>query len=389
MTLVHLKKLALAAMLACSAVASVVAKPEHLTAVVRSPKDAVNCGIGSLTSQEMLKAGDQPLLRFVAREGAKPVATIADPREDAFYVLEFGVHNVVLDKILPAKKAVDLKNMIPLSHKGFFGFAKKMVKTFRGKRKLDAPIAAVIEDAMSAVGLLNVKDYQGTFFKDEYSNGMPMVIVVDNVKQLRCLQEYFIKNEIVARNVKPWLLLEVLKNPEAVTQADLSFWGSYFDLVKASDDGVADTLRHAWDFRNTTIGIGRNGGYIGSTLPEVALANLEKAYDDLKTADLAVMAAGALGAGLWLMTKQKALNHPAVKNFGMVEVVNPETGAKTMQVRPGITSAADTAMTVATCVAAGAIAYGVYRLWVNTVDTMAPDEELDEEAHDVNEALAA
>jgi len=56
--------------------------------------------------------------------------------------------------------------------------------------------------------------------------------------------------------------------------------------------------------------------------------------------------------------------------------------------KPGVKSGFDTALTVGKWTAAAVIAFAVYRLWVNTIDTIAPDEELEEEAHSVH-ALSA
>jgi hypothetical protein len=371
MKLLQLTQLAIVAMLVGSsgAAKSSVAVGQHLTTAARSLEQPGVSGIDVLTAQEKLKAGDQPLLRFTALEKVKPVALMTDPRLGAFYIYEFGKHDPVLDKIFPIKKASDLVNMVPLRHKAYYDFLKKMDKKFRGFRKIEAPLGAVVEDAFSFMGLLGVKDYAGTFFKDEYNNGVSMVITVDKVEQLRAIQEYFIKNEIIARNMKPWLLIQVLKNPEAVTEADKAFWSSYFELVKSSDDGVEETLRNERDLRYRIAEIGSKGKWLGNTTFEVLELELEKAYDDLKTTDVALLVAGALSGVVWSWIKEKAVT-PAV---------NRATG-KYSKLGVALESSLDTAVSVAKYAALGVAAFVAYRLVVNHLDTIEPaDADLDDE----------
>ena len=307
---------------------------------------------------------------------------ITDPRIGAFYILDFGVHNVVLDKILPVKRPSDLKNMVPIRHQGKFDCAKQMDKKFKGFRKLEAPLGAVVEDAMTMLGLLNMKDYPGTFFKDEYNSGMPMVITLESVTLLRYLQEYFIKNQIEPRANKPWLVLEIIKNPEAVTEADKAFWGSYFELVKRSDPGMEERLRYERDLRYQIYPIGSKGKFIFHSIPEVVLLKFERFFQDLKTPEVALLVTSLIGAFIWKMVDANALQ-PAIKGL-----THQKDNKGNLVMKPGVKSGFDTALTVGKWTAAAVIAFAVYRLWVNTIDTIAPDEELEEEAHSVH-ALSA
>ncbi len=386
MKFLHLGMLALIAMLIAQpamAHASTTQRPEHFTNLIRSSDDAsVVSGIDNLPAKELIHAADQPLLRFVAFEKGKPVAMITDPRIGAFYILDFGVHNVVLDKILPIKRPADLKNMVPIRHQGKFDCAKQMDKKFKGFRKLEAPLGAVVEDAMSMLGFLNMKDYPGTFFKDEYNSGMPMVITLESVKLLRYLQEYFIKNQIEPRAHKPWLVLEIMKNPEAVTDADKAFWGNYFELVKRSDPGMEKCLRYERDLRYKIYPIGCKGKFIFHSVPEVMLLKFERFFEDLKTPEVAFLMASLIGAFIWKMVDANAVQ-PAIKGL-----THEKDEKGNLVMKPGLKSGLDTALTAGKWTAAVVAVFALYRLWVNTIDTITSDEELEEEAHSV-EALSA
>jgi hypothetical protein len=383
MKFLHLGKLAFIAMLIGSSAIAHAQKPEHFTTLVRSSDDAsIVSGVDNLSAKELISAGDQPMLRFIAFEKGKPFASVTDPRLGAFYLLDFGVHNVVLDKIVPFKKPSDLKNIVPIRHQAKFDCAKQMDKKFKGFRKLESPLGAVVEDAFSMLGLVTMKDYQGTFFKDEYNSGMPMVITLETVTLLRNLQEYFIKNQIEPRAVKPWLVLEIMKNPEAVSEADKAFWSSYFELVPRSAPGMEARLRFERDLRYQIYPIGCKGKFIFHTIPEVLLLRFERFFEDLKTPEVSFLIASLAGAFLWKMIDANAVQ-PAIKGL-----THQKDDKGNFVMKPGVKSGFETALTIGKYTAAAVVAFALYRLWVNTVDTIASDEELDEEAHHV-EAFSA
>ena len=312
-----------------------------------------------LTAQEMINAGDQPVLRFTLEKGAPPVALITDPRKGGFYIFEFGVRYPQLNnKVMPVKTADDLLNMEPLRHQAFFDYVKQFDHKFDGFRKLKAPISAVLEDAMQMVGLLEAKEYTGTFFKDEYVAGMPMIISVATVEQLRALQAYFVIKGIQPRAEKPWLLLQIF-SAEALSQADVDFWSRYFMLIKRSDAGVEEFLRNERDFRRNTAETGCKGGYIAHTVPEVFLLKVEGLYKEFKNNELMLLAAMGLGGVVWNFTKDKVFTPAYVK------VKNTET----------VQTALDKAVTVAKWTLGAAAVYTLFRLWINTVNTYLTDEE--------------
>jgi len=312
-----------------------------------------------LTAQEMINAGDQPVLRFTLEKGAPPVALITDPRKGGFYIFEFGVRYPQLDnKVVPVKTADDLLHMEPLRHQAFFDYVKQFDHKFDGFRKLKAPISAVIEDAMQLAGLLEAKEYTGTFFKDEYVAGMPMIISVANVEQLRALQAYFVIKGIQPRAEKPWLLLEIF-SAEALSQADVDFWSRYFILIKRSDAGVEELLRNERDFRRNTAETGCKGSYITHSVSEVFLLKVEGLYKEFKNNELMLLAAMGLGGVVWNFTKDKVFTPAYVK------VKNTET----------LQTALDKAPPVAKWTLGVAAVYTLFRLWLNTVNTSLTEAE--------------
>lgn len=311
-----------------------------------------------LTAQEMIQAGDQPVLRFTLEKGAPPVGLITDPRKGGFYIFEFGVRYPGLDKVTPVKTADDLLNMEPLRHQAFFDYVKQFDQKFDGYRKLKAPFSAVLQDVMQMVGLLEAKQYTGTFFKDEYDAGIPMIISVASVEQLRALQAYFIKKGIQSRAEKPWLLLEIF-SAESLSQADVDFWSRYFVLIKRSDAGMEELLRNERDFRRNTAEAGCKGSYMMHTVPEVCLLKVEGLYKEFKNNELMLLAAMGLGGIVWNFTKDKVF----------APAYNQVKGSEPVQ------TALDKAVTVAKWTLGAAAVYTLFRLWLNTVNTSLTEEE--------------
>lgn len=328
----------------------------HITSAARAIDGNPVVGIDKLNSAEMLRAGDQRLLRFNASEGVNPVITISNPSQGTVTILECAARTAS-GKTVDAKTASSLENLVVLRDQGFCDYGKRWDIKHDKYRARNAPVAAVAEDLMKAMSLITVKDYSGTVFVDEYTQGIPMVITVDKVEQLRGLQAYFIKHKVAARTQKPWVLIEVSKNPEAVTQADLDFWSGLFDVKQRSDDGIYDFIKDERDLRYDISAIGvQSKDYIRSAPADQLLLRLEKAAGDLKTQKL-LMALLALVVvdGVWKRCGPEKMMNEVIRDL------SPET--------------TDNLKTAAAVTLVAAAAYTAYRLYMNALDGNAVDTD--------------
>lgn len=360
MKLTSLRVVAFASTLVLS---SLVASTQHVTAVARSYQGSPFVGdINAMTATERLNAGDQGMLRFTAIEGIKPIVTITRPAYGEFSIYEMGT-KLPSGRVVGAKTAESIAKMTPMRWKGFFDYVKQVDFKYKGFRQSEAPLAAVVEDFMSLIGAIQPKDYQGVFMKAEYESGMPMVFTLQNVKQLRALQEYFEQNITQPRDQKSWLVLEISQTPDELTQADVAFWSQYFEIKRVADHEVYKFIRDEHDTQHDIAAIGCKGEWMMHKPGEVVLLELEKAFAKFKTPDLMLMAAVYL-----------------IGNYGT---------------KPFLASLKldnDTTSTIITGIKYAALAaaiYAVYRLYVNSrVDDASDMVDADEEAEVVAEQPA-
>jgi hypothetical protein len=340
----------------------------HISNVARSIEGSPVIGLRRLMAPETIKAGDQPCLRFNAHVGVNPVATLTKPAEGSLQIFECAARTGS-GKTVDAKNADAMENLVVLRDKAFCDYGKQWDKKFRDFRKMNAPLAAVVEDLMSSVGLIEQKEYKGTLFADEYAKGTPMVMTVDTVQYLRGLQAYFIKHNIAPRNPKPWLVLEVLKNPEAVTQADIDFWSGLFEIKLRSEDGLYQFLNDERKLRYDIVGIGSKGDYICHTPAEMVLLSLEKATGDLKTQKILMSAlAGATGLVVYDLICPKGVIKDYIKGMDSEIKENIKTAAK--------------------FTAAAAVVYAAYRLYANAMSNRE-DAQIDEQEASENDSVEA
>ena len=100
------------------------------------------------------------------------------------------------------------------------------------------------------------------------------------------------------------------------------------------------------------------------------LLNLEGAFHDMKTTDLAVLAGCTLVAPLLYNAAKGVLWDP---------VVNAAAE------KPAVQSGLDIAATVTKCAAAVGLVYVLYRLWANKCATTPSEADKQEEAEEVND----
>jgi hypothetical protein len=355
-------------LLLATSATSVVAKQQttdHVAIVAHEFKSIDNgsrvVGMPTMTSVEKINAADQPLLRLNLHAGVNPVATLTKPAESSMQIFELAARTGS-GKTIDAKTPDTIEDMVVMRDKAFFDYVKQWDKKFRDYRKMNAPLGAVVEDFMATIGAISTKDYQGTLLADQYAKGIPMVFVVDSVQYLRGLQAYFIKHKITPIDPKPWAVIEVLNNPEAVTEADIAFWSGLFDVKKRSDDGVYQLLRDERDFRHKLPEIGSKGDYICHSPAETLLLTLEKTAGDFKTQKLLMM---AVTAGTSLV---------------VYDCINPKGMIKAALASGVSAQTKETLWTVAKVAAVTAAVYAAYRLYVNNVDGQSVRVVSEEEA---------
>ncbi|KKQ11330.1 MAG: hypothetical protein US22_C0032G0003 [candidate division TM6 bacterium GW2011_GWF2_36_6] len=77
--------------------------------------------------------------------------------------------------------------------------------------------------------------FKKPFMVSEYESGMDMKWVFDSVEQFQGFKNYFLKNVQAPADKKPFLVLEIEKNQEALTEEDAAFLGEYFDVADISN----------------------------------------------------------------------------------------------------------------------------------------------------------
>ena len=337
-----------------------------------------------LTSDQQLKAGHQPLLWFTAVKGQDmPVITITNPQELYLKIIKCAADNPIAGHLEKVKTPRALKELVPVAVETKYEFAKKHWWKGKGYRRLDgAPLAAIIEDFMNMCGLIKSTEYKGRILVDEYAKSIPMIFTLDNVTQLRMLQEYFIRNQVMPLDKKPFLILHIVSNP-MLSPSDVAFWSTFFDIKSRADAGVSDFLTKEYEYRKALGGLTCNK-YLANTLPEVILLEGERAFDDLKTID--VMYAIAVGVvGKMIMDKFNTDVTGAVKGAVYKKLDDPKAPAELK----------DDFKTVLQVAGGLAAAYAIYCLMTYQEDASrgpsieeADEEQLDRATHEKEQAKA-
>lgn len=151
------------------------------------------------------------------------------------------------------------------------------------------------------------EQFKEPFMVPEYRSGMAMKWVFATAEQFRGFKEYFMKNITAPASTKPLLVLEIEKNPEALTDEDLIFLDQFFDVADltdfAVDQKVDEYVKNLVQAQKDASDYAKN--QVGKSFNYMTVDMLDKEFESFDTKKLAVRAAkyALLGFTILLIAK--------------------------------------------------------------------------------------
>lgn len=123
----------------------------------------------------------------------------------------------------------DFVNLIPAKLR----VSNPLNATFNEKKYKGFVVDKVVMKAISSNNYET--QFKKPFMVSEYERGMDMKWVFGSVEQFQGFKCYFLKNISMPATKKPFLVLEIEKNPEALTEEDVTFLNEYFEVADLSN----------------------------------------------------------------------------------------------------------------------------------------------------------
>lgn len=270
---------------------------------------------------------DQPFVIFKAIKGAKhPLMFKCFPGVNELDVVYFGTQKKSGVKLF--KTAKDLENISPLrfSMKFADNTPVQIDKKYPGCR--EAYLGSGLENLFKLAGLYPCDGYKGIALVDEYNAGLPMKWVVSSVEYFKAIKKYVLKGfaaaNVVAPEVKPLLLLEIVDTKNSLDASDYEFLNTYFELADTTDpvvkkffEGASKTVGSISDKTKEALNVGTLAG-------EALLNAVEKTakeFDAKKIRDYALPLGVGLAAGYaWKQVQGEAVR--AVGDFVWTNMID-------------------------------------------------------------------
>lgn len=189
----------------------------------------------------------------------------------------------------------------------------KVHKKYAGAR--ESFLAQKIETALKAVS--QFPSFKGTPLVDQYKTGIAQRWTVSSPEQLsatiKFLRRNFDAQQIAPLAVKPPLLIDIIKNGNAVSDDDMTFLQDYFDLIDGLDPVVAKFYNDAHDQIIDYVRRAADAKVVGDTPVENIMMTIDKELKGLDVLKLTLkVAGGALTyAAIAGILKPILLNDPA------------------------------------------------------------------------------
>lgn len=197
------------------------------------------------TKEELLaaikKSSDVKPCLFFESYGLYPHAVVYHPMKNEVKDILFACDTKGVGLV---KTAEDFANLIP---------AKLRTSDLLGQIFTEYKYKGFVVDKIVMKAITSndyKKHFKAPFIVSEYQSGMSMKWVFGTAEQFQGFKEYFLKNIPTPAEQKPFLVLEIEKNPEALTDEDLTFLADYFnvaDLSNPEDKALADKITTSID----------------------------------------------------------------------------------------------------------------------------------------------
>lgn len=278
---------------------------------------------------EVLTLGQN--VAFLITPGKDPYFNVYQPDIDTFKVIKLGYFD---DKNNSIKKPEQLENIIVLN---------EMINTYSANIRITNKYQGSRESFLSenlANTFLGKKFYNGKIIIDEYNQNIPMFWVLNNVKELRALSKYIMKNiSLENKNTtlfsleKPLLVVKIMDDPnfQTLTKDDILFLNTYFNIFSLNDKDIKkffDTAKNKMLDRGSNMA---NPRIKGESILESIFRQTEKQYSEWKAKDWAI-AAGvtvvATNTYNFLKPEVQALGKLSKKYLGINWAVKKAKGDK-------------------------------------------------------------
>ncbi len=248
-------------------------------------------GLVAAERPELVKT-DQAVVFFKALKGDKyPMLLKLSPAENKMTIILCGT-KTANGKVKLAKKACELRDMVAIrnSVKSADGCTQTQIdKKYEGYREAYAAIA--LTKLLMFAGLYPAEGYNGTVLVDEYVQGLPMKIVLSNMKQFAALKAYLIANfknsNVVPATQKPLLLLEVLDKEAVLSDSDKAFLNTYFELLDPCNAAVKTFFDNAQKLQYDLMDKTKDAKVVAELFCEAQLRKMEELVSDFDTKKLA------------------------------------------------------------------------------------------------------
>ncbi|KKQ32341.1 MAG: hypothetical protein US49_C0010G0041 [candidate division TM6 bacterium GW2011_GWF2_37_49] len=171
-------------------------------------------------------AEDKPCM-FFESFGKYPHAIISYPRKNEVRDILFACDKD--ESIDFVQDPEDFANLVPAKLK----VAWPLLGIFTEKKYKGFVVDKIVMKAISSDNY--EEQFKTPFIVSEYESGMDMMWVFGSVEEFQGFKNYFLKNVTTPATKKPFLVLKIEKNQDALTEEDLAFLDQYFDVADISN----------------------------------------------------------------------------------------------------------------------------------------------------------
>lgn len=228
---------------------------------------------------------NQPICQFKAY--GKPYMLTYKPASNKFEVIVFGTQDQSSQSIKNVQNADDYEFLTPIRYTlKFVDNNIQIDKIYEGWR--ESYIGKGLEKSLKLLGMLPKNTYKGNpFVKNMLKNKIPTQLAFENTETLSAFIRH-LKHAVLAENItpantdKPLLLIQFEEPNQIISQDDVLFLTTYWELVNPQDTLAVKFFNTMQDKINDARSTTSGAKTVGQSGTEIVFGAIEKDTNDFK-----------------------------------------------------------------------------------------------------------